>query len=56
MACKKNMGSDLIALKLSEIIYTQVMRTYLASEAAKEQGLEKHGLFEFRAKLSKEYK
>ena len=38
-AGKKNMGSDLIALKLSEIIYTQVMRTYLASEAAKEQGL-----------------
>ncbi len=33
------MGSDIIALKLSEIIYAQAMRSYLESEAAQNKGL-----------------
>ena len=34
-----DMGSDHIALKMSEIIYTQAIRTYLKSKKSSEQGL-----------------
>lgn len=33
-AGRENMGSDLIALKMSEIIFTQALRTFLASNEA----------------------
>ena len=38
-AGKQAMGGDLIALKLSEIIYAQVMRVYLSTDGAKQKGL-----------------
>ena len=38
-AGQDQMGSDLIALKLSEIIYTQALRSYLSSDSASENGL-----------------
>lgn len=34
-----NLGSNLIALKMSEIIYAQAIRTYLSTEKAKNSGL-----------------
>lgn len=33
-ACRDDMGSDLIGLKLSEIIFAQALRTYLGAEGA----------------------
>ncbi len=38
-AGQSNLGSNLIAGKLSEIIYAQALRTYLGSEQAKQSGL-----------------
>ncbi len=38
-ACQNRMGSDLIALKMSEIIYTQAIRSYLDSDSVTQKGL-----------------
>ena len=38
-AGQENMGSDLIALKLSEIIYAQALRSYLNSDGRNHKGL-----------------
>ena len=38
-AGQNNLGSNLIAGKLSEIIYAQALRTYLSSEQARQSGL-----------------
>jgi len=38
-AGRDNMGSKIIALKMSEIIYAQVMRTYLADEGSNNKSL-----------------
>ena len=38
-ACSNNPGSDLIALRLSEIIYAQALREYLSTEEARQSGL-----------------
>lgn len=38
-AGQANMGSNIIALKMSEIIYAQAMRTYLTNEGAKNKSL-----------------